>query len=120
VDDFGGELYIYSPTDGLVSVHNNTPDTGHGFYDVGALDFGGESIIGGGFDGYILRYSVSDEVAITDSTVYRGDSTITAYPSGARPARSASSSPIRAGTRSSSPRRTARSPAARPRWSRSM
>ncbi|MCP4247595.1 MAG: hypothetical protein GY778_11150, partial [bacterium] len=54
--DFGAELYCWD-LDGLNPVaDNNQPDSGHGFYDVGCVDFDGDDIIAGGFDGRIIRY----------------------------------------------------------------
>jgi len=54
--DFGAELYSWDLDGGNPSAYNNQVNSGHGFYDVGALDFDGNDLIVGGFDGRIVRY----------------------------------------------------------------
>ncbi len=60
--DYGGTLYAFDPLTGSVVTNTNNlnPDstaTGHGFYDVGCLDFSGSDIIAGGFEGIVVRYA---------------------------------------------------------------
>jgi outer membrane protein assembly factor BamB len=70
--DYGAEAYVFDPVNGLVTKYMNSLNTGHGFYDVGALDFDGGSLIAGGFDGNILRYTDDGGGALTDQVVYKG------------------------------------------------
>jgi len=74
--DYGAQLYAFDPATGFVGSYANSVNTGHGFYDVGALEFDGESIIAGGFDGYILRYSRAEDDSFTDQIIVKGGSTI--------------------------------------------
>ncbi|MBN1417434.1 MAG: PQQ-binding-like beta-propeller repeat protein [Planctomycetes bacterium] len=54
--DYGGQLYSFAPDIGLLAANVNLRGTGHGFYDVGCLEFDGEEIIAGGFEGLVIRY----------------------------------------------------------------
>jgi outer membrane protein assembly factor BamB len=80
--DYGAQVYVYDPALGFVGQYANSLNSGHGFYDVGALDFAGAGIIGGGFDGNIFRYIDSGEGAISEQIMYRGGfpQEITLYP----------------------------------------
>ncbi|MBI4605031.1 MAG: PQQ-binding-like beta-propeller repeat protein [Planctomycetes bacterium] len=73
--DYGAQMYVFDPAAGRVGSHANSLATGHGFYDVGALEFDGTSIIAGGFDGYILRYNLAGDGTVTDEVVYKGGTT---------------------------------------------
>lgn len=71
--DYGGQLYTYDPVTGPLAVNRNPAGTGHGFYDVGCLDFNGTDIIAGGFEGMVIRYTdkgngvTEAEIAFDDS-----------------------------------------------------
>ncbi len=54
--DYGGEMYCWDLDGENRVVTNNHNDSGHGYYDIGSLDFNGHDIIAGGFDGQIIRY----------------------------------------------------------------
>jgi hypothetical protein len=55
--DYGAQLYSYDAANGgLLFPNTNSLGTGHGFYDVGCLDFNGQDVIAGGFDGHLIRY----------------------------------------------------------------
>lgn len=70
--NYGAQCYVFDPVTGLVSSHANSQNSGHGFYDVGALDFEGTSLIGGGFDGLIFRYDDVGGGTMTDTVIYKG------------------------------------------------
>lgn len=74
--DYGAQLYTFDPAVGLVNAYQNSRNTGHGFYDVGALDFDGSTLIAGGFDGYILRYTPAEDGSATDEVIYKGGSVL--------------------------------------------
>ncbi|HVR75968.1 MAG TPA: PQQ-binding-like beta-propeller repeat protein [Planctomycetota bacterium] len=71
--DYGNQLYVFDPATGFVNAYQNSVNTGHGFYDVGAIDFDGSTIIAGGFDGYILRYTPEGD-AVSDEVIFKGGS----------------------------------------------
>src|ERR1041385_5242570 len=54
--DYGNTIYVYDPVAGFISAHQNHEAngnaSGHGFFDVGALDID-DTIIAGGFNGNI-------------------------------------------------------------------
>jgi outer membrane protein assembly factor BamB len=70
--DYGAEAYVFDPASGFLASHQNSLRTGHGFYDVGALDFDGVSLIAGGFDGNILRYADGGGGVLTDEVLFKG------------------------------------------------
>ncbi len=76
--DYGGTLYVYDPVTGMCVVNRNQRGTGHGFYDVGGLDFSGLDIIAGGFEGLVIRYTddgsgtTTDVVAFDDENLSSG------------------------------------------------
>jgi hypothetical protein len=41
--DYGAQLYAFDPATGFVGSYANSVNTGHGFYDVGALEFDGKA-----------------------------------------------------------------------------
>ncbi|UCG17575.1 MAG: hypothetical protein JSV19_05995 [Phycisphaerales bacterium] len=63
-DDFGGTLSVFHPVTGWVTDYLGL--TGHGYYDVGMLDFNGTDVIAGGFDGTIARYHDAGGGSITN------------------------------------------------------
>lgn len=64
--DYGGTCYVYEPETGArIGSGNNPQNSGHGFYDVVALDFDDETLIAGGFDARVYRYKV--EISTTDT-----------------------------------------------------
>ncbi len=69
--DYGADIYVFDPATGFLSQHENALKSGHGFYDVGCLDFDG-TIIGGGFEGNIIRYTDSGGGTITDESIFKG------------------------------------------------
>lgn len=69
--DYGAQFYVFDPVSGFVGSHANSQNSGHGFYDVGALDFDA-TVIGGGFDGLIFRYVDSGGGVVTDEVIYKG------------------------------------------------
>lgn len=54
--DYGGEMYCWDPDGTDMTVANNASNSGHGYYDIGSVDFNGTDIIAGGFEGQIVRY----------------------------------------------------------------
>lgn len=54
--DYGAEFYCWNLDGTDRSAYNNFVNSGHGFYDVGMLDFNGTDVLAGGFDGRIIRY----------------------------------------------------------------
>ncbi len=54
--DFGAEMYCWNLDGSNLQTANNAANTGHGFYDIGCVEFDGRSIIAGGFEGQIVRY----------------------------------------------------------------
>ncbi|MCG3127752.1 MAG: hypothetical protein CHACPFDD_02624 [Phycisphaerae bacterium] len=71
--DYGGEFYAYDPQNGNVTVNNNTTDAGHGFYDVGCLDFDNNSIVTGGFSGQVVIYQDTGGGTTTDQVYTYSD-----------------------------------------------
>ncbi|HAK95680.1 MAG TPA: hypothetical protein DCM87_11920 [Planctomycetes bacterium] len=77
--DYGGTLYAFDPATGATTVNTNNlnPDsspTGHGFYDVGCVDFSGSDIIAGGFEGIVVRYSDQGDGTTTAEAAFDDDS----------------------------------------------
>jgi len=54
--DYGGEMYCWDLDGANRNVTNNAANSGHGYYDIGSLEFNGHDIIAGGFEGQIIRY----------------------------------------------------------------
>lgn len=55
--DYGADMYCWNPDGTEYAKLNNVINSGHGFYDVGCLDFNGTDIIAGGFEGRFVRYA---------------------------------------------------------------
>lgn len=68
--DYGAQLYTYHPTDGPLAANTNAAGTGHGFFDVGCLDFNGTDIIAGGFQGLVIRYFDQGQGITTSETAF--------------------------------------------------
>jgi len=72
----GAQIYTYSPETGPLAANVNLRSTGHGFYDVGCLEFDGEEIIAGGFNGFVIRYTdvgngrTQSQVAYDDANLH--------------------------------------------------
>ncbi len=56
--DYGASLYVYDPVTGgpIRANYASQPAGGHGFYDVGMVDWDDQTIIAGGFDGRVGLY----------------------------------------------------------------
>ncbi len=54
--DFGAEFYCWNYDGTGETATNNIDNSGHGFYDVGCVDFDGNDVLAGGFNGRISRY----------------------------------------------------------------
>ena len=54
--DYGSTIYSWNLDGSSPNGFRNQANSGHGFYDVGCLDFNGVDILAGGFDGRIVRY----------------------------------------------------------------
>ncbi|MBI4587088.1 MAG: PQQ-binding-like beta-propeller repeat protein [Planctomycetes bacterium] len=70
--DYGANFYVFDPKTGFLGSHQNSKNTGHGFYDVGCLEFDGKNILAGGFEGYIVRYTDDGAGNITDEIIFKG------------------------------------------------
>ncbi len=55
--DYGADFYAYDPATGAKVENQNQANVGHGFYDVGSLDWDNRSVIAGGFSGLIIKYT---------------------------------------------------------------
>ena len=72
----GFDFYVFDPVTGFKGKYANSRNSGHGFYDVGALEFEGSTIIAGGFEGLIFRYKDSGGGAITDQIIFKGGTSL--------------------------------------------
>lgn len=54
--DYGAEFYCWNLDGTFPTQTNNGVNSGHGFYDVVAVDFNGKDVLAGGFDGRVIRY----------------------------------------------------------------
>ncbi|MGE0478871.1 MAG: hypothetical protein AB7Q17_00235 [Phycisphaerae bacterium] len=67
--DFGAEFYTYNAVTGAVVANQNSANNGHGFYDVGCLDWGNQSVVTGAFSGNVVIYA-DDGTGTTTDVVY--------------------------------------------------
>ena len=77
--DYGGTLYTFDPVTGARTVNTNRLNpggapSGHGFFDVGCVDFEGTDIIAGAFEGIVVRYSDQGGGVMTAAAAFDDDS----------------------------------------------
>lgn len=65
--DYGSQLYVYDPALGYQSEFRNTPNSGHGFFDVNGLSSDGMKVIAGGFGGLVIIYNLNNNTGDVDS-----------------------------------------------------
>ncbi|HEY3242669.1 MAG TPA: hypothetical protein VGM03_04885, partial [Phycisphaerae bacterium] len=69
-NDYGAEFYTWDPLAGAPVLNQNQANDGHGFYDVGCLDFSGTDVVTGAFTGHVIRYHDTG-AGMTVDTLYQ-------------------------------------------------